>query len=204
LRNPDLPEMLWSQLDGRLWHATSRDRLKSIIADKEIRVAVGDRYTGSFCRDNGAVCLFDFGQNSIEFPGQSHNWLGWFGHQQNARYSVWLEIDRALVLESLQDATATHAAWRAVIDRGNVEDETDPPKTMIIPGVEACHRGPIPIKAISGVLLIDRYDQDQIQLIGKPGRNTFRDIDVFEAKLPPHDDNPLVAALLSGRNQKNV
>ncbi len=77
LDNPGLLEDLWEQIDEQLWHATERDGLHGIIADEEIRVAVGDRYVGSFSRNLGGVSLFDFGPASEDVPNQFHNWCGW-------------------------------------------------------------------------------------------------------------------------------
>ena len=123
--NPGLLEDLWEHFDGRLWHATARDDLHGIIADEEIRVAVRDRYAGSFSRNLGGVSLFDFGPASEDVPNQFHNWCGWFGHQQEARVAVWLEIDRASVLESLMDAKVAREASKQNLS------------ATFIPGVEA-------------------------------------------------------------------
>ena len=133
LDNPGLLEDLWEHLDGRLWHATARDDLHGIIADEEIRVAVGDRYAGAFSRNLSGVSLFDFGPASEDVPNQFHNWCGWFGHQQKARVAVWLEIDRASVIESHMDAKVAREAWKQDLS------------ATFIPGVEACHKGPIPL-----------------------------------------------------------
>ena len=199
--NPGLPEALWSHLDRRLWHATARDGLHGIIADKEIGVAVCDRYVGSFSRNQGGVSLFDFGPASEDVPNQFHNWCGWFGQQQCTRVAVWLEIDRASVLENLLDAEQTRKAWHRMIDQRLAESRMDEPRTLFIPGVEACRIGPIPLAAVAGVLLIDQHNRDLIRRLGKPDDNTFREIDAFEESLPPHEDDPVVQALSAGRQR---
>jgi hypothetical protein len=201
LDNPDLPEGLWSQLDGRLWHATSRDGLHGIIVDKEIRPAVGERYVGSFCRNQGGVSLFDFGPASEDIPGQFHNWCGWLGHQQGARVAVWLEIDRASVHKRLLDAKTTREALELLMDRRRAEDKTHEPGITIIPGVEACHYGPIPIADVTGVLLIDRHDLNLFRPLGKPEDDIIQEIDAYEASLSVHEENPIVRALLAGRRR---
>ena len=187
--NPGLPEALWEDLDGRLWHATARDDLHGIIADEEIRVAVGDRYVGSFSRNQGGVSLFDLGPTSEDVPNQFRNWCGWFGHQQEARVAVWLEIDRASVLENLMDAKAMREASKQDLSG------------MFIPGVEACHKGPIPLAAAADVLLIYRDDWNQFQRLGKPNNDTIQQVDAFEASLPPHKDDPAVQILWAGRER---
>ena len=149
MRNPGLTEALWSMLDGRLWHATKRDCLIGIISDIEISVGVGHEYENSFCRSEGSVCLFDFGPTARDYPNQFHNWCGWFGHRQCVRTAVWLEIDRDRVKSNLSDAETSHDIW---------EETRSKRSKRFIPGVEACHKGPIPIAAVIGALLIDRYD----------------------------------------------
>ena len=201
LDNPGLPEALWSQLDGRLWHATKRDGLHGIVANKEIGVAIGNRYVGSFCRNQGGVSLFDFGPTSEDIPNQFHNWCGWFGHQQGARVAVWLEIDRIGVRESLLDAKATREALRMLMDRRRADDKIHEPGITIIPGVEACHNGPVPITAVIGVLLIDQHHRHLFQRMGKPDNDTIQQIDAFEATLPAHEDDPTVQALWAGRER---
>lgn len=201
LDNPGLPENLWEHLDGRLWHATARDDLHGIIADEEIRVTVGDRYVGSFSRNLGGVSLFDFGPSSEDVTNQFGNWCGWFGRQQEARVAVWLEIDRASVLESLMDAEQTRKAWHRMTDQRLAESRMDKPKTLFIPGVEACPIGPIPPVAVAGVLLIDQHDWNLFRQLGQPNNDTIQQIDAFEATLPAHEDNPIVQTLLAGRRR---
>ena len=83
--NPGLPDDLWSQLNGQLWHATNRAGLEGIVASGEVKAAMGNRYVGSFCRSRDSISLFDFGPHSEDVEGQFRNWCGWFGHQQEAR-----------------------------------------------------------------------------------------------------------------------
>ncbi len=191
--NPGLPEALWSQLDGRLWHATRRDGLHGIVADKEIRVAVGNRYVGSFCRNQGSVSLLDFGPTSEDIPNQFHNWCGWLGHL--------LEIDRESVLESLMDAKAAREAWKRLMDQRHAEGKMHEPGILINPGVEACHIGPIPIAAVADVLLIDQHNWNVFQRFGKPNNETIQQIDAFEATFPAHEDDPAVQKLWGGRER---
>ena len=195
--NPGLPEGLWSHLDGRLWHATSRDGLRGIIADEEIRVAVGERYVGSFCRNQDGVSLFDLGPTSENLPSQFDNMCGWFGHQQGTRFAVWLEIDRASVLKTLVDAKAVRESWRLIMEERRAEGRTQEGGIMLIAGFEACHKGPIPLAAVVGVLLIYQHNRNLFRRLGRLSNDTIQQIDDFETTLPPIKDHPLARAILA-------
>jgi hypothetical protein len=146
MNNPGLPPSLWGALDGKLWHATGPAELAGIIADGEIRV-FRHRYTNALSKVHAAVSLMDFGPTATD-KDQFLNWVGWMGHQQKSRVAVWLEIDRVAVISKLSDAQAACRLWGDAGYPGN-----------FIPGVEALHRGPIPVSAIHSVLLIDHlYD----------------------------------------------
>ena len=146
MKNPGLPPSLWGTLDGKLWHATGPTELVGIIADGEIRV-FRDRYTNALSKVHAAVSLMDFGPTATD-KDQFLNWVGWMGYQQKSRVAVWLEIDRVAVISKLSDAQTACRLWSDVGYSAN-----------FIPGVEALHRGPIPVAAIHSVLLIDQlYD----------------------------------------------
>ena len=204
MENPGLPEPLWSHRDGQLWHATDGNGLCGIITDGEIKVAFGNRYVGSFCRNQGSVCLFDFGPASENVNNQFNHWCGWFGHQQRARVAVWLEIERISVRKNLTDAREAREAREALsrfMDMRRVEGNIDEPGIQLIPGVEACHSGPIPSTSIVGVLLVDQHDRNQIRRLGKLGESTVREIAEFESTLSPYNQDPLVLALQEGRRR---
>ncbi len=187
--NPGLPEALWSRLDGRLWHATERNSLSKILSDGEIRPAVGDRYRNSFCRCRGSVSLFDFGPTAVDIRGQFNNWAGWFGHQQESRIAIWLEIDRARSIECLLDAGAAR------------QKSHERPCKQIIPGVEACHKGPIPLAAVVGVLLIARDNLELFQQCDEFPGEIFQHIAAFDRDLPPPPQDSLVETLQAGRRR---
>jgi hypothetical protein len=201
MNNPGLPESLWLQLAERLWHATDRTGLSGIISNGEIKVGFGKRYRGSFCRHQGGVSLFDFGPSAEDLPTQFNNWSGWLGDQQDASVAVWLEIDRAFVLTSLSDAKDSRNAWKELIDQRCLKDETEELGITIIPGVEACHKGPVPLAAIVDVLVIARHDLSRFLRLGSPRLTLIQDIDRFEATLPQVEENPIVKALLAGRSK---
>lgn len=187
--NPGLPDILWSKLNERLWHATERDGLSGMIADGEIRVGVGDRYTKSFCRCQGGVCLFDFGPTATDDSNQLGHWNGWFGHQQEASIAIWLEIDRAKSIKRLLDAGTAREKW--------LETQS---KTFI-PGVEACHIGPIPMTAVAGALLIARDIPELLQQCDDLDGGIFHQIAAFELKLPPPRPDGIAERLLAGRRR---
>lgn len=187
--NPGLPETLWSLLNGRLWHATSPDGLAGILADSEIRLAKGEKYQNSFCRSLGGVCLFDFGPSAVNECNQFSNWTGWFGGQQCSRIAIWLCINRDLVGDNLLDAGATHVRWQ------------DACHTQIIPGVEAYHKGPIPLAAVVSALLIARDDKKVFQQLVEFPAGVFRQMEDFGAKLPPPPDNGIIEAFEAAKNR---
>ena len=175
MKNPGLPQSLWDILDGRLWHATGLDGLKGILADGEIRIA-GDRYRNSFCRHLGCVALFDFGPTAVDDWNQFNNWHGWFGYQQDTRVAIWLAIDRRAAVENVIDAGETHRRWKDNVGK------------QIIPGVEAGHRGPVPIGCVEQALLIDQHDHSKFALHAGVDEALLRMLDEFEQSLPPAPD----------------
>jgi hypothetical protein len=186
LDNPGLPTSLWSALDGKLWHATGTLGFSGIVRDREIRV-FRERYYNSLCKMIDGVSLMDFGGTATHLPSQFENWRGWFGDQQDCRVAVWLEIDRHAVAQALLDAGATRALGRDNLTR------------LFIPGVEACHRGTIPLASVIGVLFIDRYNIEIFEwrdMVCASGAELLK----FESRLPPPPpEHPLVVQLERAR-----
>jgi hypothetical protein len=182
MENPGLNDALWAELDGRLWHATSPAGLEGILTSGEIRIT-SRRYAGSLCLSLNGVCLFDFGPSAAVVERQLNNWYGWFGQQQNCRVSAWLEIDRDAVRLALRDAGQIRVLGRTT------------PGRLYIPGVEACHVGPVPMEALRSVLLIDRHDLERFMRVPLQ-LDAFRaTLARFEASLPPPPpEHPMVKA----------
>ncbi|KAB7782903.1 hypothetical protein F8B43_4197 [Methylorubrum populi] len=158
------------------------------MQDGEIR-SFGERYCNSLCKKLGGVSLMDFGPSASDRPGQVQNWMGWFGHQQQCRIAVWIEINRIAVSDRLLDAKAFHAHWAD----GNYG-------TQIIPGVEACHRGPIPTTAFAGILCVDQFNRSIFRTSAVA--DAIDGIATFEATLPPAPpENPLAAARRRGKEE---
>ncbi len=181
--NPGLPNTLWSVLSGGLWHATGKKQLNSIFETQCISIVAG-RYNNSFCKSLGSVSLFDFGPSATDKSGQFKNWYGWFGKEQGSRVVVWLRIDRQLAERNLLDAEEARLRWRKA------------PTTMIIPGVEACHRGNVSLTSIVDCLLIDGVDLENFKVIEVSGE-TVAEIEKFESCLVPDPRPGSIASRLS-------
>lgn len=191
--NPGLLDDFWSRLEGRLWHATEREGVSGMISDGAIRPKVGDFYKSSFCRRHGAICLFDFGPTATNIKSQYGNWHGWLGHQQEVRVpgtrvAVWLDIDRTKVRARLLDAEEARQQWHAT---------PGSECKHFIPGVEACHHGPIPLTSVAGVLLV--AGDGQRWRSHRMSKLLLQQIDAFEAELSPPEPDGLVERLQAGR-----
>ena len=140
-----VPDSLWRELDGKLFHATGPEQLKSIIADGEIRILDG-RYRKSFCKKMECVSLFDFGPGASNDCNQHNNMLAWLGHEQGACFSFWLEIDRQAACEKVIAADELRKMWEKHLS------------CKFIPGFEAGHRGPVGLGSIRRVLFIYEHN----------------------------------------------
>ena len=142
-----------------------------IIRDGKIRV-FHEKYKPSLCKMLGGVSLMDFGATATHYPHQFDNWRGWFGHQQQCRVDVCLEIDRRAVSQALHDAGAAHAVSGNNLSR------------QIIPGVEACHRGAIPLTSVLGAFLIDQRDLESFEWLDVEN-GSGEALAKFQDRLPP-------------------
>lgn len=168
----NLPDSLWAALNHRLWHATSTKGLKGIVESGEIRI--GDRYENSLCRHLGCVSIFDFGLTAKDHD-QYRNWNAWFGHEQKSRVAVWLEIDRDSTVNKVYDAESIRKIWH----------HNRLYKKRLIPGVEAGHRGVIPLCVLKGALLIDRHDLNKFKYFKGVDKTLICKAADFEKSLPP-------------------
>ena len=185
--NPGLPDSLWEILDERLWHATETEGLCGIVKDKEIKIT-DDRFQGSLCHHLDCVSLFDFGPTAVDVGNQYRNWSGWFGHQQDARVAIWLEIDRNTTGDSVIDAGTMHQVWQKHLSK------------TFIPGVEAGHKGAIPICHLRGALLVDDHDRSNFVRHNEVNKALIDEVAKFENSLPPAPpQHPLIAALNKAR-----
>ena len=202
IENPDdLPDALWEVINERLWHATSTEGLKGILQAREIR-RISNRYKNSLCGQLDCLSLFDFGPTAKDCEGQFNNWSGWFGYQQKSRVAVWLEIDRDVTADKVYDAGKIYAIWQEDFRNGGFVFG------VFIPGVEAGHKGPIPLDVLKGALLIDRYDRKRFERFGKVNETLIHQIDDFEKSLPPppplHPIEILEASLQQQRKENGA
>lgn len=168
----DLPDSLWEALNHRLWHATSTEGLNGIVQSGEIKI--GNRYPNSLCRHLGCVSIFDFGPTA-EDCDQYFNWVAWFGHEQKSRVAVWLEIDRDTTVDKVIDAEKTR----------KIQHEKKLCHKRLIPGVEAGHRGAIPLCVLKGALLIDQHDLNEFRYFKGVDKTLIFKAADFEKSLPP-------------------
>ena len=188
MNNPGLPNRLWKALDQRLWHATGLEGLRGILKSGHIAIA-GARYENSLCRYLNCVSLFDFGPSAVDDWGQFHNWYAWFGHEQNSRVAIWLEVDREAVAHDLYDAGKLHQIWKEHLSK------------RFMPGVEAGHRGPIRLCALKGALLIDRYtevpgyNKANFKRCDTVDETLIRQFDDFNQTLPVDPEREKLGAL---------
>ena len=168
----DLPDSLWAELNHRLWHATSTEGLKNIVETEKIMI--GNHYENSLCRHLGCVSIFDFGPTA-EDCDQYYNWIPWFGHEQKSRVAVWLEIDRDATADKVNNAETTRTIWH----------DNKLYKKRLIPGVEAGHKGVIPLTVLKGALLIDQHDLNKFERFEGVNETLICKAADFEKSLPP-------------------
>jgi hypothetical protein len=174
--NPGLPDLLWAEIDGRLWHATSHQGLIGIVEDKYIRVSRGERYRNSICRRLECVSLFDFGQDALDQDDfMRANWYPWLGSEHTGQVAIWLEIDREQVANKLIGPTTLVEIVRAKKIKGR-----------FFTGVEGCHRGPITTSAIVGAVIIDCKDLSVFRRCVGETDNVLQTAVSFLNSLPLH------------------
>ena len=172
--------------EGRLWHATGPRGLPSIVEDGEIWIGVVDRYKNALTRKLGCVSLFDCGpaagkgMNAENLRFSIINMNGWLSGARipgGPRGVVWLEVDRARLRERLIDAAAMRALSR-----------TESLSLGFIAGVEAGHRGPLPVCDLAGVLLIDGANLMPINYYERITSDTVRRVEELPIVVAEPDD----------------
>ena len=92
----------------------------------------------------GCVSLFDFGPTAGPaslLQAQYRNWAGWLTGEYGDRAMIWLELDRDLTTAN-------------VIPAGRVRELHQAQRSAkVIPGVEAGHRGSVPLGSVRGALI---------------------------------------------------
>ena len=131
-----------------LWHATSIEGLSAILNDGCIRAVeenVGTKYrVAPLMLARRWVSLFDFGPTAGPawlLQEQYRNWGGWLSGEYEDKAMIWLEFDRELTADK-------------VIPAGEVRKIAQANRSeKVIPGVEAGHRGSVPLAALRGALI---------------------------------------------------
>jgi hypothetical protein len=154
LRGELLPKLL-----GRVFHVTSVCSYASILQDREIRVSDGSILTTtqskiSYFRTRGCVCLFDLRnvpEDELEWALMKYYFLNPL-HTENRPVFLFLN--------------PIH--WDQLIP-WTVSKEDEGLKAMVIPHVEAGHKGSIPLSWIESALFVEVEDTgagfDRNQLI---------------------------------------
>ena len=143
MKDPGCGAEAWEILNGKLWHATSVQGLRGILAERCI--IPGTRYKSSFVQAKGWVSLFDFGPSATDRSGQFGRWCAWFGPEYEAKLSIWIEVDRSEGKEQIVDAEELRLMWYEERARRRREGETGQWPGNIFPGVEGAYRGTVPI-----------------------------------------------------------
>jgi len=139
---------LWLELrNGMLWHRTGVREYWQICADRFIKPNDGrvNRWGGQYaCQQLGGLSLFDFTtQPESKVLGEVIKWRQFLGDV--GPVTVLLGLDRSRLV------------GRLIPYPNNKEGMTG----NVIPWVEVCHCGPIPISAVVSYLLVCSIDYNR-------------------------------------------
>lgn len=137
-----------SKLRNRLWHTTSLDRFKRILADgflsPEPNIPEHERWKTSrgpeyypFARTLGAVSLFDFDDFDPDEYDRNYpmsSWAEFVPFRSIWGHSVWIEIDRCSVEAGLISGSGLLKLWK----------EEAAFRHTVMPQLEAAHLGELP------------------------------------------------------------
>jgi hypothetical protein len=140
-------EQLLPQLDKRVFHVSLRSNLEAILADGEIRANPDLSYRStfkssrnSFVRNRGWVSLFDYRTATLDQIS-----LAWDGcapiqpaYRGNPLVFFFLSPARLQNVISYDECGGQNAG-----------------REMIVPHVEAGHKGPISMEAIEDMMLVE-------------------------------------------------
>jgi hypothetical protein len=141
---------LLDQLDGGLWHATSKSRWIAILQDGAIRPDADADFSNGFCRSIGAVSLFDLSQSDDAAPDRATPWYDWLNlRDQESRFLI--EIDRVGTVARFVDPFVLIKRWKTTVAALKNEDDS----FRIMPGIEAAHFCPIELCNVRRVLKIE-------------------------------------------------
>lgn len=152
---PTLPADIWPALAGKLWHATHIDKALAIIADGQVRPDADAKHVYGYCRSLGGVSLFDFRHGDANAERVLHcgwtRWLGGHHADDEDEIGIWFEIDPTRV----EPHIAQHAIYDHYLANRTYGDDGRLLVRDPMPRCEACHIGPISLRSVRSVLLID-------------------------------------------------
>ena len=192
-RPNDLSQAVWDALVHGLWHATSIPGLRAILSDgciRPIKENIGRKYrVAPLMLARNCVSLFDFGPTAGPawlVQEQYRNWGGWLCGKYEDKAMIWLQLDRELTVDK-------------VIPAGKVRTIAQANRSeQVIPGVEAGHRGPVPLTALRKALIF--YSQEGFERHDAVDTNTLaRAEELGEQHWKP---NPYIEALWKARNRR--
>ena len=192
-RPDDLSEDVWEALVHRLWHATTISGLRSILNEGYIRVVeenVGTKYlVAPLVLARGWVSLFDFGPTAGPewlLRAQYGNWSGWLYGDYEDKAMIWLELDQHLTADN-------------VVPAGRVREiAVANPTENVIPGVEAGHRGPVPLAALKSALVF--YSRERFEHHVAVDANTLaRAVELGDRHWKP---DPCIEAIRNARMRR--
>lgn len=143
-----LNESLLPLQRGRVFHVTLADTLTAIRADGEIRPNTTGQYSSpvgrynSFFRNRGCVSLFDYRSVTEEELA---------GSLPQCSAATWMHASRGSELAILllaRERCPELQPWSLWKDENALSE-------MIVPHVEAGHRGPVPLDLVDEVLCVE-------------------------------------------------
>ena len=183
---------IWEVLVHRLWHATTIEGLRGILRDCCIRVIkenVGGKYrVAPLMFEQGCVSLFDFGPTAGPawlLKYQYRNWGSCLWGDEGDKAMIWLELDRERTVKNIIPA-----------DEAKNISEANSSK-QFIPGVEAGHRGPVPLTSLRGALIF--YSGSKFKYHQTVDCKTLKRAEELRGKFVTRD--PVIEILRNGRNR---
>jgi len=155
---------VFDELMGSLWHVTGNQTFGRILSTGEIHpeppianklrwaTARGPDYY-PYCRSLGGVSLFDFRDVDWDWMAernQLRHWLKFLSGRECWEAAIWLAIDIDQIEDGFISAGDVRQGWLS----GNLHRRW-------MPGIEACHKGAIPIAACSMALAVFSGDSTQ-------------------------------------------
>ncbi len=157
-----LQKLVLSELHGRLWHTTHRDRFERILTSGAILpepdIPDGDRWKTLLGKDHypyvrilGGVSLFDFDQFDPDTCAEKcpiSTWHEFVPYRKDSGHSVWIEIDRVRVAPQLISGSDLVTRWKS-------DNALSHP---IMPYIEVAHLGALPRTAFKRAFLVSKGD----------------------------------------------